>query len=1263
MSPTPGTETDPPRAMGLVARLIDLSARNRWFVALAALVLAVAGAWAARRTPLDALPDLSDTQVIVATEWMGRNPTLIEDQITYPITTTFLGAPKVKSVRGFTMFGMSFVYVIFDEGTDLYWARSRVVEYLSKVREKLPPGVTPQIGPDATSVGWVYQYALVDERGKHDLSELRSLQDWTVRYALQGTQGVAEVASVGGFEKEYQVEIDPVRMKAFGLSVGDVAAAIKSGNDEVGGRVLEMAQHEYAVRGRGYIRSKADIELAVISTKTDGTPIRIGDVAIVSVGGNIRRGLVDLDGRGEVVGGIVVMRSGENALDVIDRVKAKIAEIAPSLPEGVKIVAVYDRSGLIKHAVTTLGTNVAQIVAIILVVIGVFLFHFRSSLVCVVTLIVATLGSFIAFWALDMTTNIMSLAGMILALGDMTDSGVVLVENAHKKIAEAERDGAKVDRTELIIASARELGPSIFGALMVLTIAFLPVFVLQGEEGRLFRPLALAKTASMALSCVLAVTLVPALMVWFLKGTIRPEAKNPINRLSIALYRPVLRFCLRFRWPVLGAAALLSIATVWPFSRLGSEFMPPLYEEDALFMPITVPSIPIDEAKRLLAWQDTQIKTVPEVVQVFGKAGRADSSLDPAPLSMFETIVHFKPREQWRAGLTFEKLLAELDAKTKISGVQGAWTMPIKARIDMLSTGIRTPIGVKVFGPDLHQIVAIDDQLERVLRTVPGTRSAYAERELGGFFLDVTPDREAIARYGISVRDVLDVVETSIGGMDVTTTFEGRERYRVNVRYPRELRDNVEALKSVLVPVRTMPGARPVSVSSAPAGGADPTSGGTAVGSNAGGMGMGSAASAAPGGSGEDGMGGAARAGATTSLNAGGAPVFVPLGQLASVATVMGPPMIKSEMGSLNGWVYVDIEGRDIGGYVNDAKAAVAAQIKLPAGYRLKWTGQYELLERVRARMSIVVPLTLGIVFGILYVQFKGVTQSLMVMTAVPFAAVGAIWTLWLMKFNTSIAVWVGMIALLGVAAETASIMVVYLDEAWEAGRAAGTLKQPEDLVPASLDAGTRRVRPLLMTVMTNIFGLLPVLLDDGVGADVAKRIAAPMWGGLVSLTLLTLLVIPAAWVVWRSRQLRRELRAGALPTPLSRECARRRASPISVAAPQILVVKCPPWAAPRGVRASPAPTRNPRTRSARALSLGSHTVMVLHPAQIPVEHPHPKDVQSDADGHRVVRAVGALERRRNTHDGRLSEEADLKTAGLTAGDRLLEPRGAEQPG
>ena len=1104
---------------GLVARIIDFSARKRFFVFVIAAGLTLWGLWCAQRSQLDALPDLSDTQVIIATEWMGRSPTLIENQITYPITTTFLGAPKVKTVRGFTMFGMSFVYVVFKDGTDMYWARSRVVEYLAKVRDKLPEGVTPQIGPDATSVGWVFQYALVDESGTHDLQELRSFQDWSLRYWLQGLEGVAEVASVGGFEKEYQIQIDPLRMKARNVSVGQVAAAVRGANVEVGGRVIEMAQHEYALRGRGYITKKDDIDLAVVATDARGTPIRIRDVADVTIGGNIRRGVVDLDGRGEVVGGIVVMRFGENALNVIGRVKAKLVEVQGSLPPGVKVVPVYDRSQLIKDSVSTLSMNVLQILGVVILVIFVFLFHFRSALVAAITLPVATAATFISFYYLDVSINIMSLAGVILALGDMVDSACVLVENAHKKIADAGRDGSKVSRAEIVIASARELGPSMFGALLVLTIAFLPVFSLQGEEGRLFRPLALAKTFSMAFASLFAITLVPALMVSLLKGKITPEEKNPINRFFIALYRPLLRACLRGRYLVIAVVLAIMGATLFPMSRLGSEFMPPLYEEDLLYMPITVPGISIAEAKRLLTWQDQQIRTVPETERVFGKAGRAETSLDPAPLSMFETIVRLKPQDQWRKGTTLESIIAELDERTKLPGVQGAWTMPIKARIDMLSTGIRTPIGIKVFGPDLEVITKINDELERVLRPLPNTRSVYAERELGGFFLDVTPDRDSIARYGLDVRQVLDVVESTIGGIDVDTTYEGRERYRINVRYPRELRDNIEALRNVLVPIA------PLTPRALSAGGPQPGAATPTLPPSSGAM-EGAATPMAAGG----GSGSTAKGGAPSRASSGAA--FVPLGQLAKIEPVMGPPMIKSEMGSLTGWVYVDIDTTDVGGYVATAKEHVAREVRLPPGYLIKWTGQYELLERVQARMAWILPLTIAIVFLILYVNFKGVSQSLIVMSSVPFAAVGAIWMLWIAKFNTSIAVWVGMIALLGVAAETASVMVVYLDEAWAEGRKNGTIGTVQELVEHSLEAGAKRVRPMLMTVMTNVFGLLPILLGTGVGADVAKRIAAPMWGGLVSLTILTLLVIPAVYVVWRSFALRHDARASRGSSP-----------------------------------------------------------------------------------------------------------------------------------
>jgi Cu(I)/Ag(I) efflux system membrane protein CusA/SilA len=1125
--------TAPAPASGVIAKISDFCGHHRFFVYLFAAFLTLLGLWSAQRTPLDALPDLSDTQVIVATEWMGRNPTLIEDQVTYPIATTFLGAPKVKTVRGFTMFGMSFVYVIFQDGTDLYWARSRVIEYLSKVSARLPAGVTPQIGPDATSVGWVYQYALRDPSGHHDLSALRSFQDWTLRYALQSVDGVAEVASVGGFEKQYLVEIDPVRMKAYGLSVGQIASAVRGSNAEVGGRVIELAQHEYALRGRGYVKDKRDIELAVVSTNQQGTPIHIGDVATVSIGGNIRRGVVELDGTGEVVGGIIVMRYGENALNVIDRVKAKLDELRPSLPEGIEIVPVYDRSHLIVDSVKTLSTNLLMILGVVVLVIAVFLFHLRSALVAAITLPVATIASFITFYYLDISINIMSLAGIILALGDMVDSAVVLTENAHKRIEAAERSGLSTPRAEIVLGAVRELGASMFGALLVLTIAFLPVFTLEGEEGRLFRPLALAKTFSMAFAALFSITLVPALMVTFLKGRIVPESKNPLNRVCVAAYRPLLAFCLRFRYAVAAVAFGLLGLTTLPLLRLGSEFMPPLYEGDLLYMPISVPGVSIQEAARLLQWMDAEIAQVPEVERVFGKTGRAETSLDPAPLSMYEIVVNLKPKAQWRRGVTQESLIAELERRVALPGVQGAWTMPIKARIDMLSTGIRTPIGIKVFGKDLAEINQINDQLEAVVSQVPGTRSVYAERELGGFFLDFTPNREAIARYGLSVRDVLDVVESSIGGMDVDTTIEGRERYKINVRYPREFRDNVEALRSVLVPIPALLPRRPPTggAGSAASGSASP--GGAAMGgpgASMGGPGMGASAlgtvlaSLPAGGAGMAGGMAGGGMGSKSAMSNGGAaaPAFVPLGELARIETVMGPPMIKSEMGSLTGWVYVDIAGRDVGGYVDDAKAAVARSVKLPPGYTLKWTGQYELLERVRARLTFILPLTLGLVFVILYLNFRGVAQTLIVMLGVPFAAVGAIWLLYFAAFNTSIAVWVGMIALLGVAAETTSVMVVYLDDAWKEGRASGAIRDIPSLIRASVDAGSQRVRPLLMTVMTNILGLLPVLIDEGVGSDVAKRIAAPMWGGLVSLTLLTLLVAPAIYVIWRSFEVRR---------------------------------------------------------------------------------------------------------------------------------------------
>jgi Cu(I)/Ag(I) efflux system membrane protein CusA/SilA len=1079
------------RRLGTVERIIDFSARNKFMVFLGTLLFLGWAAWAIKRTPLDALPDLSDTQVIISTEWMGRSPTLVEDQVTYPLVTTFLAAPQVKLVRGFTMFGMSFVYVVFEDGTDVYWARSRVLEYLSKLQGKLPPGVTPQMGPDATGVGWVFEYALISrcEGSKQPncptLQELRGFQDWNLRYILSSVPGVAEVASLGGYEKQYQIEIDPTRLQAYKLSLPDVATAVKMSNGDVGGRVIELAGHEYAIRGRGYVTSKADLEKMVVSTDARGTPVRLKDIARVQIGGNIRRGFAELNGQGEAVGGIVVMRYGENALDVIKRVKQRIEEVRSTFPQGVELVTTYDRAPLIQASIKTLRDNLLQVMSTVVLMIVLFLFHVRSTLVAAITLPAAVALSFIPMSYMGLTINIMSLAGIIIAVGDMVDSAVVLVENAHKKL---EHEGATRDHKELVIEAARELGPPIFGSLLVITISFLPVFVLEAQEGRLFKPLAYTKSFSMAFAALLAITLVPALMVIFVRGKIRPEMKNPVNRVCIAAYRPLIRTMLHHRYLVVAVMLVLFAATVFPWRRLGSEFMPPLEEGSILFMPITVPGISIEEAKSLVETQDRALKKFPEVASVFGKAGRAETATDPAPLSMIETVIVLKPQSEWRAGMTKERLLAEMDEAVRFPGLQNAWTMPIKARVDMLTTGIRTPIGIKVFGKDLHEIAKVGEELEGILKTVPGTRSVYAERELGGFFIDFIPDREAIARYGLRVMDVMQTVETAIGGVDVDVTVEGRERYSINVRYPRELRGDIEQLKRVLVPVA--------------AGGMTAGSASASSAAMGGGEGMGATGASAPGG------------GVTTQI---------PLGQLGRIEAAMGPPMIKSEAGSLTGWVYVDVLGSDIGSYVESAKSAVDSQLKLTPGYYLKWTGQYEFLERIRARMVIVVPLTLLIIFIILYLNFRGVTQALLVMLSVPLAALGSVWLMWMMSFNTSIAVWVGMIALLGVATETTSMMLVYLDEGFTKARDEGRLRSMEDLIDVTIACATLRVRPLLMTVGMNIVGLIPVMFDTGIGSDVAKRIAAPLWGGLVSLTILVLLVIPAIYVIWRGFQLRHQ--------------------------------------------------------------------------------------------------------------------------------------------
>lgn len=1041
----------------MISKLIEICGKNRLIVFIVTGLVLLWSIWAINKTPIDALPDLSDTQVIIFTEWMGRSPNLVEDQITYPLVTTFLGAPKVKLVRGFTMFGMSFVSVIFQDGTDLYWARSRALEYLSKLQGKLPEGVTPQLGPDATGVGWIFEYALIDESGKYNLQDMRTFQDWYLRYWLTSVPGVAEVASVGGYQKEYQIEIDPTKLQAYDLSISDIKEAVRRSNGDVGGRVIELAEHEYAVRGRGYITDKGMIEQIVVGTDQKGTPVLIRDIGRVQIGGNIRRGFVELNGEGEVVGGIVVMRVGEDTAKVIDRVKDKIKEMEPSFPPGIKVVTTYDRSTLIRHSIDTLSEALVEEIIIVSLVILIFLFHLRSTLVSIITLPIAVMISFIPMYYMGINANIMSLAGIIIAIGDIVDSAVIMTENAHKKL---EKEGDKRPRVDIVIEAAREIGPSIFASLFVIVIGFLPVFVLQEQEGRLFSPLAYTKTFSVVFGALLGVTLVPALMVTFIRGKIKPEMKNPVTRFCIAAYKPVLSFCVRFRYIIVGACLVLILATIPIYMKLGSEFMPPLDEETILFMPITTPGISIEAAKRLVQTQDKILKSFPEVQSVFGKAGRSETPTDPAPLSMIETVITLKPKPEWRAGMTKDKLVEEMNQALQFAGVQNAFTMPIKARIDMLTTGIRTPIGIKIFGKDLVEIAFLGEELEKILKMVPGTRSVYAEREMGGFFIDFTPDRAAIARYGLKVMDVQEIVETAIGGLDVDTTIEGRERYKINVRYPRELRDDIDKLKKILVPIMKPEGAP-------------------------------------------------------------GRVEHVPLGQLGKIEAVMGPPMIKDEMGSLTGWVYVDIEGRDIGGYVKDAKKAVAESLKLPTGYYLKWTGQYEFLERIQALMKIVVPLTLIIIAIILYLNFRGIAQTLIVMLSVPFAAIGAILLLFSVNYNTSVAVWVGMIALLGTAAETTAIMVTYLDEGFKKWSEEGRIASQEDLYTMTVEHGASRVRPLIMAVALNIFGLLPIIWSGGVGSDIAKRIAAPLWGGLISLTILTLLVVPAVYVIWKGIQLR----------------------------------------------------------------------------------------------------------------------------------------------
>ena len=1028
----------------MIPRLIAWCASNRWVTLLLVTGLTGVGVWALRTTPLDAVPDLSEVQVIVFSDWEGRSPDLVEDQVTYPLVTTLLGTPRVTSVRGQSMFGSSFVNVIFEEGTDLYWARSRVLEYLSTAAAKLPEGVIPRIGPDATGVGWVFEYALVDRTGRNDLTELQSLQDWHLRYALQALPGVAEVASIGGFGKEYQVDLDPNRLAAFGISLAQVMDAVRRSNNDVGGRVLEISGTEHFVRGRGYVKRVADLENVVLDSR-EGTPIRIRDVGVVQVGPSERRGIAELDGQGQTVGGVVVMRSGENALDVIARVKARLQELQPSLPRGVEIVPTYDRSELIQASIHTLRRTLIEELVVVALVIAVFLLHVRSTLVPVLVLPVAVLLAFIPMRWMGLGANIMSLGGIAIAIGAMVDAAIIVVENIHKHLERWEQAGRPGERASVVITALQEVGRPIFFSLLVITLAFLPVFTLSGTEGRLFKPLAWTKTFSMGFAALLSVTLVPAVAALLIRGRIRSEDENPVSRFLVRAYDPICRFALRFRWPVILSAGLLVVLTIPVVGRLGSEFMPPLNEGTLLYMPTAVPGISDTSGGDVLQRQNELLRSFPEVERVFGKAGRFDSPTDPAPLEMFETVVTLKPKSAWPAGMDWDTLVSRLNQAAQFTGMPNVWWMPIQTRTEMLATGVRSPLGIQVLGPDLESIELAATRVEAALQRVPGTRSAFAERIGGGHYLDFDIDRDAASRYGLRVGDVEDAIETAIGGARVTQTIEGRERFPVRVRYARDFRSSVDELRRVLV--------------------------------------------AAPSGA------------------------QIPLGQLSEIRFRTGPAMLRDEGGRLYSYVFADTD-RPIADYVSDARNAVARSVELPAGTRLEWAGQYRYLERARDRLKLVVPLTLLVIFLLLLWNSRSWVEALLVMLAVPFSLVGAFWLLYLLGYNLSVAVWVGIIALAGLDAETGIVMLLYLDLAWRQHRP----RTREEAFAAIRAGAVQRIRPKMMTVVTILVGLLPILWSQGTGADVMKRIAAPMVGGVVTSAALELLVYPALYAVWKAR-------------------------------------------------------------------------------------------------------------------------------------------------
>lgn len=1051
----------------MLGRVIDWSARNIFLVLIATLFLIGGGVYAVKETPLDALPDLSDVQVIVYTDFPGQAPQVVEDQVTYPLTTSMLAVPRAKAVRGFSMFGASYVYVIFEDGTDIYWARSRVLEYLSSAAGRLPAGVSPQIGPDATAVGWVYQYAVMGS--DMSLADTRSLQDWYIRYQLTKAGGVSEVASVGGFVREYQVTVDPHRLATFGIPLEDVSEVIRTSNRDVGGRVVELAEKEYMVRGRGYLRGVEDIANLVLKSQ-NGTPVRIADIGRVELVPAERRGIAELNGEGEVTSGIVMARFGQNALEVIANVKEKIAEIAPGLPEGAEIVPVYDRSTLIERAIANLQWTLLEESLIVAAVCIVFLLHVRSALVAIITLPLGILFAFIAMRALGLGSNIMSLGGIAIAIGAMVDAAIVMIENAHKRLEHLPADAPQSERAQTIIRACKEVGPALFFSLLIITVSFLPVFTLEGQEGRMFSPLAFTKTFAMAGAALLSVTLVPVLMLFFVRGRILPEAKNPVNRFLMWVYRPIIKGVMRFKGLTLLVAVAAMALTIIPARQIGSEFMPTLNEGALFYMPAALPGMSVTEAGRLLATTNRIIKTFPEVESTYGKAGRANSATDPAPLEMFETVINLKPQAEWRPDMTVDKLIAEMDAALKFPGMANSWTMPIKARIDMLSTGIRTPVGVKVFGNDLDTLEKVAQQVEAAVRGVPGTSSAYAERVAGGYYIDIEPRRDQLARYGLGVNAVQEVVATALGGEAVTTTVEGLERYNVSVRYPRSLRDDPHRIGSeVFVPTANGP---------------------------------------------------------------------IPLGQLATISLQRGAPAIRTENALLAAYVYVDTRDSDIGAFVKQAQRAVTEQVSFPPGYYATWSGQFENMERAKDKLAVVGPLTLGLIFLLLYLNFRRLTETLIVMLSVPFALVGGVWLMWWLDYQMSVAVAVGFIALAGVAAETGVIMLIYLDHAWEELKAKryaeGVAPSTADLYHAIMEGAVERVRPKMMTVVAIMAGLLPIMWGSGTGSEVMSRIAAPMVGGMVSSTVLTLAVIPALYALVKQWQLRRVSRSTPLAEPVT---------------------------------------------------------------------------------------------------------------------------------